>query len=46
MFRMRARLSVPGQVAIAALREELEELETQTNLDVRLTPFPPEPLAE
>lgn len=40
MFRMRARLSVPGP--IAALREQLAELEAETNLDIRLTPAAPE----
>jgi glycine cleavage system transcriptional repressor len=40
MFRMRARLSVPGPVA--ALREQLAELEAETNLDIRLTPADPE----
>jgi hypothetical protein len=40
MFRMRARLSVPGPVA--ALREQLAELEAETNLDIRLTPAAPE----
>ena len=44
MFHMRARLSVPGPVA--GLREELAELETQTNLDIRLTPVTPEPAEE
>jgi glycine cleavage system regulatory protein len=43
MFHMRARLSVPGAVAVATLREELAELEIQTNLDIRLTPVTPEP---
>ena len=41
MFHMRARLSVPG--AVAGLRDELQELETQTNLDIRLTPVSQEP---
>ncbi len=41
MFHMRARLSVPG--AVAGLRDELQELETQTNLDIRLSPITPEP---
>jgi glycine cleavage system transcriptional repressor len=43
MFHMRARLSGPGRVAVAALREELAELETASNLDIRLTPVSPEP---
>jgi len=46
MFHMRARLSVPGPVAVAALREELAELETRTNLDVRLSAVVPEPAGE
>jgi glycine cleavage system transcriptional repressor len=41
MFHMRARLSVPG--AVAGLRDELLELETQSNLDIRLSPINPEP---
>jgi glycine cleavage system transcriptional repressor len=44
MFRMTARLSVPGEVA--KLREELAELETQNNLDIRLTPVMPDAAAE
>jgi glycine cleavage system regulatory protein len=46
MFHMRARLSVPGPVAVATLREELAELETQSNLDIRLTPVSTEPAEE
>jgi glycine cleavage system transcriptional repressor len=41
MFLMRARLSLPPAVSPAALREELEALEAQQNLDVRLTPIAP-----
>jgi hypothetical protein len=44
MFHMRARLSVPG--AVAGLREELAELETQSNLDIRLTPVAPDAAEE
>jgi glycine cleavage system transcriptional repressor len=44
MFHMRARLSVPGPVA--GLRDELTELEAQTNLDIRLTPVTPEAAGE
>jgi glycine cleavage system transcriptional repressor len=46
MFHMRARLSVPGAVAVAGLREELAELETQSNLDIRLTPVAPDAAQE
>jgi glycine cleavage system transcriptional repressor len=38
LFSMRARLGVPGAVPIARLREELEDLEAGTSLDIRLTP--------
>jgi glycine cleavage system transcriptional repressor len=41
LFSMRARLSVPGDTPIARLREALEELEAETNLDVKLTPITP-----
>lgn len=39
MFLMRARLSLPPELSAAVLREELEALEAQQNLDVRLTPI-------
>lgn len=39
MFVMRARIAVPASVSIAGVREDLEELEAQSNLDVRLTPI-------
>jgi hypothetical protein len=36
MFHMPGPADVPG--AVAGLHEELAELETQSNLDIRLTP--------
>ena len=45
MFVMRARISIPPEVSLATLREEIETLETEQNLDIRLTPVtvaPPE----
>jgi glycine cleavage system transcriptional repressor len=41
LFSMRARLSVPGDTPIIRLREELEDLEAETNLDVKLSPITP-----
>jgi glycine cleavage system transcriptional repressor len=41
LFSMRARLSVPGSTSIARLREELEDLEAETNLDLKLSPITP-----
>ena len=41
LFRMRARLSVPAAASIARLREDLEDLEAQTNLDLKLSPIAP-----
>lgn len=38
MFVMRARLTLPAEVPIAALREELETLESEQNLDIKLDP--------
>lgn len=38
LFNMRARLSIPRAVPIAALRRELEALENEHNLDLRLYP--------
>jgi glycine cleavage system transcriptional repressor len=38
MFVMRGRISVPSDVSLSGLREELESLEAEQNLDVRLTP--------
>jgi glycine cleavage system transcriptional repressor len=39
MFVMRGRISVPPSVSLAALREEIETLEAEQNLDVKLTPI-------
>jgi glycine cleavage system transcriptional repressor len=41
MFIMRARITVPAAVAVAALREELETLENEQNLDIKLAPVSP-----
>jgi glycine cleavage system transcriptional repressor len=38
MFRMRARVSVPANVPITRLREELEHVASQEDLDVRIAP--------
>ncbi len=38
LFNLRSRLSVPRAVSIAALRRDLELLEAEHNLDLRLTP--------
>ena len=38
LFNMRARLSVPRIVSVAAVRRELEALENEHNLDLRLFP--------
>jgi len=39
MFVMRARLTVPGGVSISTLREEVEALEAEQNLDIKLAPI-------
>ena len=39
MFVMKARPTVPGGVSIAALREEIEALEAEQNLDIKLAPI-------
>ncbi len=39
MFIMRGRLSIPPSISLATLREELEGLEAEQNLDVKLTPI-------
>jgi glycine cleavage system transcriptional repressor len=44
MFVMRARISVPQDVSLATLREEIETLETEQNLDIKLTPVTVAPL--
>jgi glycine cleavage system transcriptional repressor len=38
MFRMRVRVSVPSNVPITRLREELEHVASQEDLDIRITP--------
>ncbi|MFA6508483.1 MAG: ACT domain-containing protein [Treponemataceae bacterium] len=38
MFNMRARLSVPRSVSIPSLRGEMQKLESEHNLDLRLYP--------
>jgi glycine cleavage system transcriptional repressor len=44
MFVMRGRISVPPEISLATLREEIETLETEQNLDIRLTPVTVAPL--
>ena len=44
IFVMRARISVPPEVSLAVLREEIETLETEQNLDIKLTPVTVAPL--
>ena len=39
MFIMRARITIPAAVALSTLREELEDVEVQQNLDIKLTPI-------
>jgi len=39
MFVMRGRISVPPSVSLSTLREEIETLEGEQNLDVKLTPI-------
>jgi len=43
MFVMRARVTLPADVAVASLREELELLESEQNLDIKLAPMSPLP---
>jgi glycine cleavage system transcriptional repressor len=38
LFNMRARISVPRSVSVAAVKRELEALENEHNLDLRLFP--------
>lgn len=38
LFNLRSRISVPPSVSIAALRRDLEALESEHNLDLRLSP--------
>ena len=44
MFVMRARISVPPAVSLAVLREEIETLESEQNLDIKLTPVTAAPM--
>ena len=41
MFSMRGRISVPPEISLAQLREELESIETEQNLDIKLNPVTP-----
>jgi glycine cleavage system transcriptional repressor len=44
MFVMRGRISVPASVGLTELREQLELLEAEQNLDVKLNPISVTPL--
>ena len=44
MFVMRGRISIPQEVSLAALRDEIETLETEQNLDIKLIPVTVAPL--
>jgi glycine cleavage system transcriptional repressor len=44
MFVMRGRVSIPPEVSLASLREEIETLETEQNLDIKLIPVTVAPL--
>jgi glycine cleavage system transcriptional repressor len=44
MFVMRGRISIPPEVSLATLREEIETLETDQNLDIKLIPVTVAPL--
>jgi glycine cleavage system transcriptional repressor len=44
MFVMRGRISIPAGVSLTILREELETLESDHNLDIKLTPVTVAPL--
>jgi len=44
MFVMRARISIPPEVLLTTLREEIEALESDQNLDIRLVPVTVPPL--
>ena len=44
MFVMRGRISIPREVSLAALREEIETLETDQNLDIKLIPVTVAPM--
>jgi glycine cleavage system regulatory protein len=43
MFVMRARLTLPAEVSVASLREELDRLESEQNLDIKFAPVSPLP---
>ena len=44
MFVMRGRISIPPEVSLATLREEIEVLESEQNLDIKLIPVTVAPL--
>ena len=44
MFVMRGRISIPAGVSLTKLREELETLESDQNLDIKLTPVTVAPM--
>jgi glycine cleavage system transcriptional repressor len=44
MFVMRGRISIPAEVSLSVLREEIETLETEQNLDIKLIPVTVAPL--
>ena len=44
MFVMRGRISIPPEVSLATLREEIETLETDQNLDIKLIPVTVAPM--
>jgi glycine cleavage system transcriptional repressor len=44
MFVMRGRISIPPEVSLATLREEIETLEIEQDLDIKLTPVTVAPL--
>jgi glycine cleavage system transcriptional repressor len=44
LFVMRGRISIPPGVSLAELREEIEMLEIEQNLDIKLTPVTVAPL--
>jgi hypothetical protein len=41
---MRGRISIPPEVSLAMLREEIETLETDQNLDIKVVPVTVTPL--
>jgi glycine cleavage system transcriptional repressor len=44
MFVMRGRISIPPEVSLTTLREEIETLETDQNLDIKLIPVTVAPM--